>query len=267
MMLANPDWFGYHELNSVGKLAIFYASPHKRTKRAPLDPLFCIRPGKKPRSIVGVGHVQAQVILDQDAAWGKYGKALGADNESEWRAQASVVLENSRKTYDGQMLAIELIDFQPFSSPVNLDAVGLADSGWSDKKEVVNETANLLLRCLDIEPSEVSPAEKLLEGATRQVLVNSYERNRRAKKLCVAHYGSTCVVCNFNFGSVYGQLADGYIHVHHIRPLSEIGQEYFIDPIEDLRPVCPNCHAVLHLGGNLRSIDEVMKLLRQQKYT
>ena len=266
-MLANAEWFAYHELNSVGKTAIFYASRHKLTKRAHLDPLFCIRPGKKPRSMVGVGQIQAQVILDQDAAWGKYGTSLGADSEPDWRAQASAVLDNSRKTYGGQILAIELIDFQPFSFPISLDAAGIGDSGWSDKKNVTDETANLLLRYLDIEPSEVSPVEKFLEGAVRQVLVNSYERNRRAKKLCVAHYGCSCALCDFNFGSVYGQLADGFIHVHHIRPLSEIGREYLLDPIEDLRPVCPNCHAVLHLGGKLRSLDEVRQLLRQQKDT
>jgi hypothetical protein len=30
-----------------------------------------------------------------------------------------------------------------------------------------------------------------------------------------------------------------------------------VDPVADLRPVCPNCHAVIHLGGACRSIDEV----------
>ncbi len=119
MMLADPGWFAFHERNSVGGLAIFYASPHKRTDRGELDPLFCVRPGKKPRSIVGVGRIRAQSIIDQDMAWGQYGTALGANTEAEWRAQASAVLENSRKTYGGQMLAIELIDFRSFPAPVS----------------------------------------------------------------------------------------------------------------------------------------------------
>lgn len=265
MMLADPGWFAYHEQNSVGKLAIFYASPHKKTDRKHRDPLFCVRPGKKPRSIVGVGRIQAQTILDQEDAWGVYGQALGAETESEWRTQASAVLANSRKTYRGQMLAIELDDFQAFPSPVSPETVGLADTGWSDKKEPGAEVTALLLRHLNIEPSEVSPDEHFTEGAARQVLVNTYERDARARKICIAYYGPTCVVCNFNFGAVYGRFADGFIHVHHIKPLSEIGREYSVDPIRDLRPVCPNCHAVLHLGGKLRNTDEVAELVQQQK--
>ena len=37
-----------------------------------------------------------------------------------------------------------------------------------------------------------------------------------------------------------------FIHVHHIIPLNEIKEEYTVDPIKDLVPVCPNCHAMLH---------------------
>jgi predicted HNH restriction endonuclease len=75
------------------------------------------------------------------------------------------------------------------------------------------------------------------------------------------HYGSTCAAYGFNFGVVYGELAKGFIHVHHIKQLSEIGEEYEVDPIADLRPVCPNCHEVLHLGGKCRTIEEAKSLL------
>ncbi len=262
MMLADPGWFAYHERNSVGERVIFYASPHKRTHRKLRDPLFCVLPGKKPRRIAGVGRIQTQRILDQELAWAEYGKALGADTEPDWRLQASAVLENSRETYEGQMLAIELEDFRAFPSPIDMEAVGLKDTGWSDKKNVDEETATLLLRCLNIEPSEVSPDDRFPEGAVRLARVNRYERDVRARKLCIARYGPICVVCNFNFSAVYGPLADGFIHVHHITPLSEVGEDYLVDPVKDLRPVCPNCHAVLHLGGKLRSIDEVRDLLR-----
>src|SRR5689334_1116527 len=113
MMLADPDWLAFHERYSIGKLAVFYASPHKRTKREHLDPLFCVPCGKPPRNIVAVGRIQAQILLDQDAAWERYGAALGANTEAEWRQQASKVIEKSRKKYDEKFLAIELIDFRP----------------------------------------------------------------------------------------------------------------------------------------------------------
>ena len=60
------------------------------------------------------------------------------------------------------------------------------------------------------------------EGSVRQVLVNVYERNRQARNACIEHYGPACFVCGFDFGKRYGDIGIGYIHVHHLLPLSEI---------------------------------------------
>lgn len=111
-------------------------------------------------------------------------------------------------------------------------------------------------------PEEVPIAGKVVEGAVCQVSVNAYERNPVARARCIAHYGSSCVVCGLHLGDVYGAVAEGYIHVHHVKPLSEIRARYEVDPVADLRPVCPNCHAVIHLGGECRTIAEVKRLVR-----
>lgn len=110
-------------------------------------------------------------------------------------------------------------------------------------------------------PEELSEGQQFIEGAGRQVVVNAYERSSAARMRCIAHYGATCVICGFDFGRVYGRIAEGYIHVHHIVPLSAIRGRYEVDPIADLRPVCANCHSVIHLGGETRSIDEVKALV------
>jgi 5-methylcytosine-specific restriction enzyme A len=109
-------------------------------------------------------------------------------------------------------------------------------------------------------PDEVASAV-FPEGALCRVYVNAYARNQAARATCLDHYGTACVVCGFDFGAVYGPLADGFTHVHHLRPLSEIGERYVVDPIVDLRPVCPNCHALIHLGGVCRSIEEARTLV------
>jgi hypothetical protein len=110
---------------------------------------------------------------------------------------------------------------------------------------------------------ELEAATSIREGARYQVTVNAYERNPEARSRCIAYYGPTCAVCGLSFAAVYGPLAEGFIHVHHVKPLSEIGQRYKVDPVADLRPVCPNCHAVIHLDGGCRSIEEVRQLLAQ----
>jgi 5-methylcytosine-specific restriction protein A len=110
-------------------------------------------------------------------------------------------------------------------------------------------------------PEEVESATDYQEGATKQVFVNAYERDTRARRVCIEHYGPTCIVCGFNFEATYGSSVRGHIHVHHLRPLSTIGRTYVVNPIADLRPVCPNCHAVIHFGGSCRTIEEAQEML------
>jgi 5-methylcytosine-specific restriction endonuclease McrA len=113
-------------------------------------------------------------------------------------------------------------------------------------------------------PEEIADPSLCVEGAIRQVAVNAYERNPEARRRCIARHGTSCCICQFSFGAVYGQVAEGYIHVHHLRPLSEIGGEYVLNPEEDLRPVCPNCHAVLHRRIPAYSVEEVKAFLPQK---
>lgn len=108
---------------------------------------------------------------------------------------------------------------------------------------------------------EVTDQASYVEGACVQVTVNSYERNSAARKACIAHFGAECYVCGLQFGKKYGQVAEGYIHVHHLCPISTIGDSYQLDPIADLRPVCPNCHAVIHFQQPPLSIQEVKDMI------
>ncbi|MFC4427208.1 HNH endonuclease [Deinococcus navajonensis] len=112
-------------------------------------------------------------------------------------------------------------------------------------------------------PDEVSEEETYPEGAVRRVLVNAYERSATARRRCVEHYGATCFICRLDFEKAYGSVAAGFIHVHHLKPLSEIGAAYTLHPVKDLRPVCPNCHAVLHMRRPAFSIDDVREMRRQ----
>lgn len=118
---------------------------------------------------------------------------------------------------------------------------------------------------LNLYPDELDKEVVFREGARRQVTVNAYERNPQARRDCIQHYGARCFICGFDFKEVYGEIAVGFIHVHHLRPLSEIGEEYEIDPVKDLRPVCPNCHAVLHLRKTAFSIEEVRDFIHSTK--
>lgn len=112
---------------------------------------------------------------------------------------------------------------------------------------------------------EISTEEKPVysEGAVYPVYVDRYERSRKARNACIQHYGSQCVICGFDFEKVYGPIGKNKIHVHHLTPLSEIQGEYEVDPIRDLRPVCPNCHLIIHSKKVPFTIEEVKNMLRK----
>lgn len=95
-------------------------------------------------------------------------------------------------------------------------------------------------------PEEVPPSQTYPEGALKRIEVNRYERNPRARRECLAHHGLQCTVCDFDFAATYGDLGKGNIQVHHLRELADLPDSYRVDPVGDLRPVCANCHAMLH---------------------
>jgi 5-methylcytosine-specific restriction enzyme A len=112
---------------------------------------------------------------------------------------------------------------------------------------------------------ELSTPEKYSEGARCTVTINAYERNPKARAACITHHGHVCAVCGFDFGRVYGTFAEGFIHVHHITPIGEVGKEYEINPKTDLIPVCPNCHAMIHRTEPALTVEQLRNHLNEQR--
>lgn len=111
-------------------------------------------------------------------------------------------------------------------------------------------------------PEEVPEDRTYPEGAVQKVLVNRYERNRKARAKCIERWGMACFVCGFDFEERYGDLGEGFIHVHHLLELSQVEEGYEVDPEADLRPVCPNCHAMLHRDSPALSPAQLKRRLR-----
>ena len=75
------------------------------------------------------------------------------------------------------------------------------------------------------------------------------ERNpalRRAKLAEVARDGRAiaCEACGFDFAIAYGARGEGYIEVHHVRPLHDSGETQ--TRLSDLALLCANCHRMCH---------------------
>ena len=157
-----------------------------------------------------------------------------------WRTSNAAAFE-----YAGTASALEVLD----TSPVQIL--------WSFEVSAVAAP-----RAHIQSPEEVNRGD-YREGAVRHIRVNAYERDRAGRQACIDHYGLACTVCDLRLKDRYGALGAGFIHVHHVVPLSKLGPDYRLDPVRDLRPVCPNCHSMLHRQQQPLSIEALRNIVQQ----
>lgn len=101
------------------------------------------------------------------------------------------------------------------------------------------------------------------EGRKINVHMDKYERNPINRRICLSAKGYTCVICGFNFEEKYGNVGKSTIEVHHTVPVSEMGEGYVVKPIEELEPVCSNCHTIIHKKNPPYSVEEVKNFLNR----
>ena len=124
--------------------------------------------------------------------------------------------------------------------------------------------AAAIVAILPLEKNEVTDEDELHgypEGAMQSAWVNRYERDRRNRAAAIAIHGRQCLACGLDFNARYGELAAGFIEVHHTTPVSKLGPGYVIDPATDLIPLCPNCHVVVHRRDPPLTVAEVREIL------
>ncbi len=109
-------------------------------------------------------------------------------------------------------------------------------------------------------PDEFLEPAGVIEDARRSVVVNAYERDITAMAACTTVHGRQCSVCAFDFEREFGEIGHRFIHVHHLTPISSVSRYYELNPVEHLRPICLNCHAMLHSQEPPLTIDELRKI-------
>ena len=227
------------------------------TKRIePGDRVYLLRQGVEPRGIMASGTATSFVYPD------KHWDESREDSANYIEVRFDSLLDPE---VDG-VLPLSVLNTGPTSrtnwtpqaSGTTIDPISAShlDILWSSFLEANGQSPINL-------PDEIPTPEAFFEGASRRIAVNSYERNPRARKACIDYYGSTCFVCGFDFASRYMGIGDGFIHVHHLVPIASIGNDYTVNPIRDLRPVCPNCHAMIHRSpSSALSIEDLQSLLQ-----
>ena len=219
------------------------------------DRVFLIKLGPEPRGLIGSGWTESDVR--QGRHWdlrsqGERRKALYVDVR--WDTLIAAPLISRTELNDPPFNGMH---WDTQSSGISIPPAIARELEAEWQKRTGLEPATL--------PEEVEPTEEYVEGAVQSILIDAYERNPRARAKCIAELGTRCVICNFSFEETYGEAGQGFIQVHHLTPLAEIGEEYSVDPIRDLRPVCANCHAILHRRKFAYSPGEVQAMLESAR--
>ena len=89
-----------------------------------------------------------------------------------------------------------------------------------------------------------------------------HSRDRNEKEECIRFHGTTCAICGFSFKKEYGKIGEDYIEVHHLKPVADYinAAVRIVNPVFDLRPVCANCHRMLHRRTPPYSIVEMSEV-------
>lgn len=202
--------------------------------------------------------------------------SAGSDGKSALIAFASAL--EARKTH--LTFRVNGIDLSPFDStgwPMNwrrielqarsaLQVIDMDDLAQMQQliTDLVVPIFGMAVALIGVEETEVSN-EGEVEGNAIQILATRYERKRINREACIQLKGLRCMACGFDFGIFYGPLGAGFIEVHHITPVSQIGPDYQIDISKDLVPLCANCHAMVHRANPPMPILRLSQLIQERK--
>ncbi len=215
------------------------------------DRVFLIRLGLEPKGIFGSGVVvskpyRAPHYVPEKARAGRMAWRVDVRFDKLLDPEQEAIIPREQLVYEAQFATMHW-DTQMSGVSIPEAIANVLEEHWARLVGAHDFTL----------PEEVAEERSYPEGAVQRILVNAYERNATARKRCIAHYVPTCSLCGFDFAAVYGPAGAGLIHVHHLKPLAEIGTIYSLDPIRDLRPVCPNCHAIIHRRDPAYTFDQV----------
>lgn len=207
------------------------------------------------------------------------------ENLTEWAFSKLVATENFDITYGStskpffyahNFVNILEINDETFKNSViekflswsdRIDYIDLRKKFHSDQKD--KRRFELLLH-VDLVPERIKRKQnfsaknqdEFLEGFKREIKTENSFRSQKLVKLAKEKYGTDCAVCGFSFEKKYGQHGKDFIEIHHLMPIENGIRQSTID---DVIPVCSNCHRMLHKGKTMLSIEYLKEIIEGEK--
>lgn len=199
---------------------------------------------------------KAQALFVADHFAGAILRRIGAhiSEELQWEELSREGAENGIHTLvtvnDGPVADVSKLETQVWRS-LEIECTKRIPSTYSadtfeDLVQVGLQCLTMVLIGLDLDDPDSDYNPGAPEGAMSIKEVRKYERSRVNRIRCIRKYGTSCWVCDFDFSKTYGQIGSDFIEVHHRVPVSVLPENYRVDPVKDLIPLCSNCHSMIH---------------------
>lgn len=258
----NPErWAWDHLENSLDQLKLngivkerWSCASHKAVNIG--DRAFLIRLGGKQNGIIGSGYIVSDAFLAEH--W---------DGSGRMTERVQIDFEDLCERNQKPLIPIEILKnyFADQVWSTQLSGISIKSHVAEGLEKIWFEQINKIA-LTKISKTDKNKNAKLLEGNPYSLTITKYERNPYARGKCLEHYGYTCQICKIDFEKDYGEIGKEFIHVHHLTPLSSIKSLYEVNPIEDLIPLCPNCHSMAHRKKIPFTIEELKKIYNRASH-
>ena len=140
---------------------------------------------------------------------------------------------------------------------------------FSGDRSLVGRLASQLRRSAQrTEAAQVIDEEDEEDFPEGRILYRVHRRHERSRALArkmktrwlKKHGKLACLACGFDFEETFGLRGKGYIECHHVVPVSELRPDARTR-VEDLVPVCSNCHKMLHRRRPWLSVAQLSALV------
>ena len=151
---------------------------------------------------------------------------------------------------------IEYLFSNKFSSSEVADVVSAVDKTIGKKRKIYVYT----------EEDMVSEGK----AVSKETVVK--KRSKKLRDAAIEHYRHAdeklyCTICGFCFENRYGDIGKDYIEIHHEKPVYQYSDDgfesYITEAVEKVKPLCANCHRMIHRNVKRpMTIEELKHLLR-----
>ena len=110
------------------------------------------------------------------------------------------------------------------------------------------------------------------EGKTAKKDTIVRKRSKKLRDAAIEYYTDRngeicCAACGFCFEKVYHERGKGFIEIHHEKPLYQFSTDgfetYIGEAVKNMKPVCSNCHRMLHRGSDLISVADLREIIQK----